>query len=62
MTRPVSQPLCLSCLFAAPWWFRTAPRPRYDGFVLQGVAPAPQIPASNNILEYKAEGDASAPG
>src|SRR6266536_3296544 len=26
---------------------------RYDGFVLQSVAPAPEIPASNDILEYK---------
>ena len=27
---------------------------RYDGFVLQSVAPTPEIPASNNIPEYKA--------
>src|SRR6266542_6562900 len=26
---------------------------RYDGFVLQSVAPAPEIPASNDILEHK---------
>src|SRR6266496_2290428 len=28
----------------------------YGGFVLQSVVPAPEIPASNNILEYKAAG------
>jgi len=31
-----------------------APRPRYEVFVLQSAAPTPEIPASNNILAYKA--------
>jgi len=31
-------------------WCRDAP----DRFVLQGVVSAPEIPASNDILEYKA--------
>jgi len=38
----------------------TGTKARYDHFVLHSVAPAPEIPASSDIVEYK-DGSASPP-